>query len=57
VENIIIEMITDALDKTYFLHFNFPVVDEVNDKVGQNLKYHYKTDSYHIYDIKDCQNI
>ncbi|MDR2427743.1 MAG: trigger factor [Endomicrobium sp.] len=57
VENTIRGTVMDALDKESFVPFDFPIVDELNYEVGQNLKYRFSAESHPKVEVKDYKNI
>ncbi|MDR2811932.1 MAG: trigger factor [Endomicrobium sp.] len=57
VETIIRGTVMDALDKEYFVPFDFPVVNELNYEIGQNLKYRFSAESHPKVEVKEYKNI
>jgi trigger factor len=57
VETTIRGTVMDALDKESFVPFDFPVVDELNYEIGQNLKYRFSAESHPKVEVKDYKNI
>jgi trigger factor len=57
VESAIRGTVMDALDKESFVPFDFPVVDELNYEIGQNLKYRFSAESHPKVEVNDYKNI
>jgi trigger factor len=57
VENSIRKTVLDVLDKESFVPLNLPIVDELNYKQGQNLKYRFTAETHPKVEVKDYKDI
>jgi trigger factor len=57
VENSIRKTVLDVLDKESFVPLNLPIVDELNYKQGQNLKYRFTAETHPKVEVKNYKDI
>jgi trigger factor len=57
VENSIRKTVFNVLDKESFVPFDLPVVDELNYKQGENLKYRFTAEAHPKVEVKDYKGI
>ncbi|MDR3253397.1 MAG: trigger factor [Endomicrobium sp.] len=57
VENIIKKTVLNALEKENFVPIDFPIVEEFNYELGQNLKYRFTAECHPKIDVQNYKNI